>query len=301
MRRLLAAALLMSPLLAQAKLPVVASFSIVADVAREVGGDRVDVVSLVAPDQDAHVFQPAPADVKKLAAAKVFVVNGLGFEGWMTRLSKSAGFKGMTVTAAAKVKPLAMPEHDEHGRKGHDHGHGHDHGKVDPHAWHNPQNVALYADAMAEGFTKADPEGATYYRQRAQAYKVKLGELDSWAAKSLAAVPAERRKVLTSHDAFAYLGARYKVRFMAPQGVSTDAEASAKGVAALIRQVKKEKVTAVFFENMADRRLLDQLSREAGVKVGGKLYSDALSADPAANSYLQLFRSNVNALLASMN
>lgn len=298
MRRLLAAAVLLSPLWAQAKLPVVASFSIVADVAREVGGDRVDVVPLVAPDQDAHVFQPAPADVKKLAAAKVFVVNGLGFEGWMTRLSKSAGFKGLTVTAAAKVKPLAMAEDDAHGHKGHDHGHAH--GKVDPHAWHNPQNVALYADAMADGFAKADPEGAAYYRQRAQAYKARLAELDDWAAKHLAAVPAERRKVLTSHDAFAYLGARYKVRFMAPQGVSTDAEASAKGVAALIRQVKAEKVNAVFFENMADRRLLDQLSREAGVKVGGKLYSDALSADAAASSYLQMFRSNINALLASM-
>lgn len=294
MRRWIAAALLMSPLLAQAKLPVVASFSIVADMAREVGGDRVDVVSLVAPDQDAHVFQPAPADVKKLAAAKVFVVNGLGFEGWMTRLSKSAGFKGLTVTAAAKVKPLAMAEHDEH------EGHDHDHGRVDPHAWHNPQNVLLYTDALADGFAKADPDGAAYYRQRAQAYKAKLGELDAWAARQLAAVPTERRKVLTSHDAFAYLGARYQVRFMAPQGVSTEAEASAKGVATLIRQVKKEKVTAIFFENMADRRLLDQLSREAGVKVGGKLYSDALSADPAANSYLQLFRSNVNALLASM-
>lgn len=296
MRKWIAAALMVSPLLAQAKLPVVASFSIVADVAREVGGDRVDVVSLVAPDQDAHVFQPAPADVKKLAAAKVFVVNGLGFEGWMTRLSKSAGFKGLTVTAAAKVKPLAMPEHDEHEHEGH----GHDHGKVDPHAWHNPQNVALYADTLADGFAKADPEGAAYYRQRAQAYKSKLAELDAWAGKSLSAVPADRRKVLTSHDAFAYLGARYKIRFMAPQGVSTEAEASAKGVAALIRQVKKEKVTAVFFENMADRRLLDQLGREAGVKVGGKLYSDALSADPAANSYLQLFRSNVNAMLATM-
>lgn len=296
MRKWIAAALLLSPLLAQAKLPVVASFSIVADVAREVGGDRVDVVSLVAPDQDAHVFQPAPADVKKLAAAKVFVVNGLGFEGWMTRLSKSAGFKGMTITAAAKVKPLAMVEEEAHGHDNHDH----DHGTVDPHAWHNPQNVVLYTEAMAEGFAKADPEGAAYYRQRAQAYKAKLVELDAWAAKGLSAVPAERRKVLTSHDAFAYLGTRYQVRFLAPQGVSTEAEASAKGVAMLIRQVKKEKVNAVFFENMADRRLLDQLSREAGVKVGGKLYSDALSADPAANSYLQLFRSNVNALLASM-
>ncbi len=299
MRKLFAITLAMTPLLACAKLPVVASFSIVADVAREVGGERVDVVSLVAPDQDAHVFQPSPADVRKLAAAKVFVVNGLGFEGWMARLSKSAAFKGLTVTAAAKVKPLTMAEHDEHDDH-HGHDHGHDHGKQDPHAWHNPQNVALYAEALAAGFAKADPEGAAYYRQRAQAYKAQLLELDGWAAKSFAAIPAERRKVLTSHDAFAYLAARYKLRFMAPQGVSTDAEASAKGVAALIRQVRKEKVSAVFFENMADRRLLDQLSREAGVKVGGKLYSDALSAAPEAATYMQLFKTNVGALVAAM-
>lgn len=297
MRKVFAAALLLSPALALAKLPVVASFSIVADVAREVGGDRVEVVSLVAPDQDAHVFQPAPADVKKLAAAKVFVVNGLGFEGWLARLSKSAAFKGVTVTAAAKVKPLAMAER---GEEGHGHDHDHDHGRYDPHAWHNPLNVALYAEAMAAGFAKADPAGSDYYRERAAAYKAKLVELDRWAAASLAAVPDARRKVLTSHDAFGYLAARYKVRFMAPQGVSTDAEASAKGVAALIRQVKQEKVSAVFFENMADRRLLDQLSREAGVKVGGKLYSDALSVTPEAASYLQLFRSNVTALVTTM-
>jgi len=297
MRKLFAITLAMSPLLACAKLPVVASFSIVADVAREVGGERVDVVSLVAPDQDAHVFQPSPADVRKLAAAKVFVVNGLGFEGWMARLSKSAAFKGLTVTAAAKVKPLAMAEHEEHEEH---HGHDHDHGKQDPHAWHNPQNVVLYAEAMAAGFAKADPAGAAYYRQRAQAYKAQLLELDGWAAKSFAAIPAERRKVLTSHDAFAYLAARYQLRFMAPQGVTTDAEASAKGVAALIRQVRKEKVGAVFFENMADRRLLDQLSREAGVKVGGKLYSDALSVSPEAATYLQLFKTNVGALVAAM-
>ena len=294
MRKIFAAALLLSPLMALGKLPVVASFSIVADVAREVGGERVDVVSLVAPDQDAHVFQPTPADVKRLAAAKVFVVNGLGFEGWMARLSKSAAFKGLTVTAAAKVKPLAMAAHDEHD------GLDHDHGKFDPHVWHNPQNVVLYADALAAGFAQADPAGASYYQQRAQAYKAKLAELDSWAAQRFASVPPARRKVLTSHDAFGYLAARYQVRFMAPQGVSTDAEASAKGVAALIRQVKKENVSAIFFENMADRRLLDQLSREAGVKVGGKLYSDALSASPEAASYLQLFRRNVSALVAAM-
>ncbi|SCK26330.1 metal ABC transporter substrate-binding protein [Vogesella sp. LIG4] len=287
MRKLLAAALLLSPLLAVAKVPVVASFSIVADITREIGGDKVEVQSLVGPDQDAHVFQPAPADVKKLAAAKVFVVSGLGFEGWMPRMTRAAGFKGLTVTAAAKVKPRAAQEADEHGG-------------IDPHAWHNPQNVMLYAQAIADGLSKADPADSAYFQQRATAYQAKLKQLDDWAAQQFAAVPVGRRKVLTSHDAFGYFAARYQIRFMAPQGISTEAEASAKGVAQLIRQVKAEQVKAVFFENMSDHRLLEQLSKEAGVKVGGKLYADALSNDGKAGSYLQLFRSNVELLLSAM-
>ncbi|WP_373321785.1 metal ABC transporter substrate-binding protein [Vogesella indigofera] len=294
-RKIIVSSLLLSPLATWANLPVVASFSIMADITREVGGERVSVVSLVGADQDAHVFQPKPADVKKLAEAKVFVVNGLGFEGWINRLNKSANFKGVTVTAANGLKPLAVAE-DEHG---HDE-HGHDHGRADPHAWHNPQHVLRYVDNIAAGLSRADAAGASYYRERAAAYKARLQELDSWAGKQFAAVPAARRKVLTSHDAFAYLGQRYAIRFMAPQGVSTDAEASAKSVAQLIRQVKKEQVKAVFIENMSDRRLIDQLAKEAGVKVGGKLYSDALSSQPGARSYLEMFRSNVTALSQSM-
>ncbi|KMJ53820.1 metal ABC transporter substrate-binding protein [Vogesella sp. EB] len=294
-RKIIVSSLLLSPLAAWANLPVVASFSIMADITREVGGERVSVVSLVGTDQDAHVFQPKPADVKKLAEAKVFVVNGLGFEGWINRLNKSANFKGVTVTAGNGIKPLEVAE-DEHG---HDE-HGHDHGRADPHAWHNPQHVLRYVDNIAAGLSRADAAGAAYYRERAAAYKARLQELDSWAGKQFAAVPAARRKVLTSHDAFAYLGQRYAIRFMAPQGVSTDAEASAKSVAQLIRQVKKEQVKAVFIENMSDRRLIDQLAKEAGVKVGGKLYSDALSSQPGARSYLEMFRSNVTALSQSM-
>lgn len=295
LRKTVLAGLLLSPLWAMANMPVVASFSILADITREVGGERVNVVSLVGADQDAHVFQPKPADVKKLAEAKVFVANGLGFEGWISRLSKSANFKGVTVTASNGIKPLAAAEED-----GHDHADGHDHGRVDPHAWHNPQYVMRYVDTIAAGLTKADAAGASYYRARAEAYKLRVKELDGWASAQFAAVPLARRKVLTSHDAFAYLGARYQIRFMAPQGVSTDAEASAKSVAQLIRQVKKEQVKAVFIENMSDRRLIDQLAKEAGAKVGGKLYSDALSAQPGGRTYLEMFRSNVTALSQSM-
>ncbi|AQR64756.1 metal ABC transporter substrate-binding protein [Aquaspirillum sp. LM1] len=287
-------ALLSTPALAD-KLPVLASFSIMADLVQEVGGERVTVSSLVGPDQDAHVFQPAPQDVKKLAAAKVFVVNGLGFEGWLNRLSKSSGFKGQTVVASQGVKPLVMVDDD------HDHGHDHGHASQDPHAWHNPQNVKLYVRNISAALTQADPAGKDYYSQRAQTYSQQLEQLDNDARQRFAAIPASQRKVLTSHDAFAYLAQRYQIRFLSPQGVSTEAEASAKGVAKLVRQVKSEKIRAVFMENMSDKRLLEQLSREAGVQIGGKLYADALSpANGPAASYVQLFKHNVDGLWGAM-
>ncbi|AXK39982.1 metal ABC transporter substrate-binding protein [Crenobacter cavernae] len=296
-KTLLALALMTGPLSAfAAKLPVVASFSIVADMTREVGGDRVDVVSLVGADQDAHVYQPTPADVKRVAGAKVFVANGLGFEGWLSRLSRSAGFKGITVEAAKGVKPIE--EHEEHGHGGHE---GHDHGEINPHAWHDLLAAQRYVANIEAALEKADPAGRDYYRGRASAYTAKLKELDAWAIKSFSAIPAERRKVLTSHDAFPYLGKRYGIRFIAPQGVSTESEASAKGVAQIVREVKKQKVSAVFFENMADQKLLGQLSREAGVKVVGKLYSDALSAPSGpAPSFVALFRYNADTLLKAL-
>lgn len=291
----IAASLLLLPALAQAKLPVVASFSIVADVVREVGGERIDLSTLVGPDQDAHVFQPSPSDVRKLASAKVFIVSGMGFEGWMPRMSKAAAFKGQTIVAGQQIKPLKPAE------DGHDHDdHDHDHGSIDPHVWHNPQNVVRYTDAIAAGLSKADPAGAAYYQGRAEAYKQKLRGLDDWAQQTFAAIPVAKRKVLTSHDAFGYLANRYQIRFMAAQGISTEAEASAKTIAGLVKKIRQEQIKAVFVENMADKRLLEQLSREAGVKIGGKLYSDALSASPAASSYLQLFRSNVEALSQAM-
>lgn len=275
---------------AAAPMPVVASFSILADLTREVGGERVDVVPLVGADQDAHVYQPRPADVKKLGAAKVFVVNGLGYEGWVGRLAKTSGFKGVNIVATQGVKPL-QAGHDDH---------GHDHGGVDPHAWHDPKRVVQYVKNIEAGLAKADPAGRDYYRTRAAAYTQKVEAADAWAAKAFAAVPAAQRKVLTSHDAFAYLGDRYQIRFLSPRGVSTEAEASAKTVATLIRQVRQDKVKAVFVENMSDPRLIEQLSREAGVKVGGRLYSDALAGSAPANSYLGLFRANVGAIVSAL-
>lgn len=292
-KSLLSLLLLSLPLTAlAARLPVVASFSIVADMTREIGGERVDVVSLVGPDQDAHVFQPAPADVKRLSSSRLFVTNGLGLEGWMGRLTKASGYKGVMVEAGKGIKTRMAPEEE---------GEGHGHDVVDPHAWHDPQRVQVYIRNITAGLIKADPQGKDEYNRRAADFSARLKQEDDWAAKQFAAIPAAKRKMLTSHDAFGYFGERYGIRMLAIQGVSTEAEASAKGVAQLVKQVKQEKVSAVFMENMTDKRLLEQLTREAKVKIGGELYADALSkpSGPAA-SYLKLFHYNVETVLQSL-
>lgn len=290
------------PAIAAERIPVVASFSILGDIVANVGGDRIAVATLVGPDQDAHVFQPAPDDIKAVARAKLVVVNGLGFEGWMERLAQSADYRGAIVTASAGVTARERDGGEEGSHEGHDQhdheGHGHHHGKDDPHAWQDPRNVIVYTRNIAAALARLDPAGADVYRKNGEAYVAKLRGLDSWAAAQFAQIPEARRRVITSHDAFEYLGARYQVRFLAAQGVSTDSEPSAREVAALIRQIRSEKIRALFFENMSNPRLLQQIARESGVTAGGKLYADALSrAGGPAPDYLSLMRYNVSQLL----
>ncbi len=293
MRRLIfavAALLLAMPLRAE-PLPVVASFSILADVVRLVGGERVEVRALVGPDQDAHVYQPTPEDVRAVAAARVVVTNGLGFEGWIDRLIKASDTKAARVVATAGIQTRQMAGGDGHG-----------HGKlVDPHVWHDPKRMAAYARTIAEGLAKADPAGADAYKAHAAAFAERAAAADTWAEAEFAKVPAQKRKVITSHDAFGYLAERYRLTLASPRGISTEAEPSAKGIAQLIRQIREQKIKAVFIENITDRRLVDQLAREAGAVVGGRLYSDALSAPggPAA-TWETLFRSNVGLLTSAM-
>lgn len=281
-------------------IPVTASFSILGDLVRVVGGERVSVSTLVGPNQDAHAFAPKPADAKAIVQSRLLVINGLGFEPWAQKLAKSAGYKGETVVASKGVKPLAMAEDDAHEEKGHkDKGHHHD--EADPHAWQNPQNVVLYTRNIAAALAKVDPAGATAYQANAAAYVKELQALDTWAQVQFAAIPGDKRKVITSHDAFGYLAAQYQIRFLAPQGVSTDAEPSAKEVAQLIRQIQREKIRAVFVENMSNPTLLAQLAKDAGTTVGATLYSDALSsADKPGATYLQMMRHNVTQLAAGM-
>jgi zinc/manganese transport system substrate-binding protein len=297
MRRLLLAAAVLvaaapafTPAAAQ-PMPVVATFSILADVVRDIGGERIAVTTLVGPDQDAHAYQPTPADSRTVAGAKVVVTNGLGFEGWIDRLIKASGTRGTVVVASTGLRTRAAA-----------HGHGHSHGKgADPHVWHDPRRMAVYARTIADGLAAADPGGAEVYRANAAAFGERMARLDAWAEAEFAKVPAAKRKVITGHDAFGYLAERYKLTFRSPKGISTDAEPSAKAIADLIRQIREEKIRAIFVENISDRRLIDQLSREAGAVVGGRLYSDALSGPggPAA-SYESLFRHNVALLTSAM-
>lgn len=290
---LAALAMPLSPLANAAPLQVAASFSILGDIVRNIGGERVSVVTLVGPDQDAHVFQPTPADVQKLAGTRLFFVNGLGFEGWLKRLQQASKYPGKVVTVTQGIQ--SIPIHQEK------HGHGLEHtDHADPHAWQDPQQVKLMVKNIREALSAADPQGGAYYQSKADDYNKALDQLQDWAQKQISTISEPKRAVLTSHDAFAYLGKRFGIRLLSPQGVSTEAEASAKDVAALIRQMKKTGIRALFMENISNPKLAEQIARETGATVGLKLYSDALSRDPSAASYLAMYRSNIENLVRGM-
>ncbi|MEP9348011.1 metal ABC transporter substrate-binding protein [Xanthobacter sp. KR7-225] len=317
-RRLVLAALAAVPLFAgpagaqEAKLPVAASFSILGDFVKQVGGDRVAVSTIVGPNGDAHVYQPTPADAKNLAAAKVVFVNGLGFEGWMERLAKASGTKAKIVVATAGITPREMADEDDHdhGKDKHAHdkkggkkeAHGHDHGAADPHAWQSIANAKIYVANIRDALIAADPAGKDAYTANAAAYTAKLDALDAEVKAALAKIPAEQRRIITSHDAFGYFGAAYGVELISPEGVSTESEASAKDVARIIRQIKAEKIPAVFLENVTNPRLIERIAKETGAKIGGELYTDALSDDKGpASTYILMIQSNVRTLSSALS
>jgi zinc/manganese transport system substrate-binding protein len=274
------------------KVKAVASFSILGDMVRQVGGDRVEVITLVGPDGDAHVYEPTPADAKNLAASQILFTNWLGFEGWMDRLQKSSGFKGKAVVASTGVKPRTMLE--EEGGKSE---------KItDPHAWQSLANGRLYVANIRDGLIAIDPDGKSTYEANANAYLDAIAKEETDVKTALATLPKDRRKIITSHDAFGYFGAAYGLEIIAPEGVSTESEASAQDVAKIIRQIKQEKIPAVFMENITDHRLLDQIASETGAKIGGELYTDALSPpDGPSPTYLDIFRHNIGTLTAALS
>ena len=295
------AALLAGHSSAADKIAVTTSFSILGDLVRVVGGERVNVTNLVGPNEDAHVFEAKPSDAKALLQSQLLVSNGLGFDPWAQNLAKSAGYKGLAVVASKGLKPLAEVTQPatKPGAKGH--GHGHAHGEADPHAWQNPNNVVLYVRNITAALSQLDPTSASTYQANADAYVVELEALDVWAKAQFSVIPAAQRKVITSHDAFGYLAAHYQITFLSPQGISTEAQPSARDVARLISLIQREKIRAVFLENMSNQRLLAQLSKDAGTTPGAKLYADALSApDQPGATYLLMMRHNVSQIAAGM-
>lgn len=262
---------------------VVASFSILGDFAREVGGNLVAVKTLVGADGDAHVYEPTPADAKAIAHARLLLINGLGFEGWISRLIDSSGYKGLIIVASSGIKPLML------------------NGKPDPHAWPDIENAKIYVKNIRDGLIKIDPPHRQAYRTNAERYLGKLNALDIWVQKQMATVPENKRQAITSHDALRYFAARYHVTFLAPLGATTADEPRARDIARLIDQIRSAKVRAIFLENMSDPRLMQELAQDGGAVIGGTLYSDALSPPNGdAPDYIAMTRHNVLALTQTM-
>jgi zinc/manganese transport system substrate-binding protein len=274
---------------AAAPVRVVVSFSILGDIVRRIGGSEVDVTSLIGPDSDPHVFEPNPDQARLLAKAQLFVVNGLGFEGWLTRLIRSAQFGGVVVTATDGIAPITATEP------------GQASSVPDPHAWQDPRNVIIYADNIARALAAVDSAHAEAYRQRFQTYQAELEALDRGVRAELGEIPADKRRVITSHDAFAYYGKTYGVTFLAVEGLNTDSEPAAKSLAELIRQIRREGIKALFLENISDPRLVEQLARDTGTTPGPALYSDALSRpNGPAPTYIRMIEYNTAALKSGM-
>jgi len=302
------------------KLSVVASFSVLGDITQELGGDKIALTTLVGANQDSHVYKPTPFDVQTLAKADVIVINGLSFEGWMSRLEESSGFKGLRVVASngADIIELNEEQHEENEHAKHEEEDGHEdhkeddhqedaahkahdehhHGDHDPHAWHSLANIRVYINNISSGLIEADGANKDYYQANKVAYLAKIDTLEKKLAAKVATVPMAQRQVIISHDAFGYLGRDYSFRFLAPVGLNTQMKPSAADVAQLIRQVKAQNIKALFVENVSDDRLIKQIGRESGAKLGGHLYSDALSAkNEPAPSYLKMMEHNIDTLV----
>ncbi len=262
------------------KLPIVASFSVLADFTRQIGGDKVEVKALVGPNGDVHVYEPSPADAQSLAAARLIVMNGLNLEGWMARLIAASGAKAPVIVASKGVTPR---EGVIEGEKG-----------VDPHAWQSVANAKIYVANILAGLIAADPANAAYYRARGKTYDAALDETDSDVRAAIASIPPRNRKIITTHDAFGYFGAAYGLELIAPQGFSTESEPSARQVAGLIEQIRRERAPAVFLENISDPRLMERIAQESGAKIGGELFSDSLSPpNGPAGTYIAMMKHNI--------
>ena len=297
--------------LAAERIQVVTSFSILADMIENVGGEHVEVTALVGPDSDAHVYSPRPTDARALAEADLVVFNGLQFEGWMERLIDASDFAGPLVVAtdgiAGRIAAAEDDGHDDHDDDAHDHGHeahgdegneahdGHDHGPIDPHAWQDLGMGPLYVDNILAGLIEADPDNGDAYRASAERYLEAIAAADGELRERLGEIPAGT-SVITGHDSFGHFARAYGLQFLSPQGLSTEAEPSAANMARLIDVIREENVRALFHENMTSPAMIDQLAEETDLPVAGTLYADALASDGEAGSWLGMLRHNARVL-----
>ncbi|MBL1269992.1 MAG: zinc ABC transporter substrate-binding protein [Halomonas sp.] len=295
--------------MANERVQVVTSFSILADMVENVGGEHVEVTSLVAADGDAHVYSPSPGDARSLANADLVVFNGLLFEGWMERLISASDYSGALVTATDGIEPLAFAGHDEHGHDEHEHGHDdhddhdsgheehadHDHGDEDPHAWQDMHQAEVYIANIRDGLIAADADNADAYRANAEQYLQEMAEVDAEIRALIDEIPAST-SVITGHDSFGYFSSAYGVTFLSPVGLSTEADPSGASMAALVDVIEQENVQALFHENMTNQSIITQLAEETGLPIAGTLYADALAAEGEASTYLGMMRHNAQVL-----
>ncbi len=280
---------------------VVATFSILGDFARQVAGDRAEIRTLIGPNSDTHVYRASPADAKLLKDANLIILNGLGLEGFMPRLIKSSGTRARVVTLTTGLTPLEKEKTPKAHDHAHDHGHSHDSGKADPHAWQSIEAVRLYVTNLRDGLSAVDAAGAAIYKANAEAYLAALSALKAELETAFRVIPGDRRLMITNHDAFRYFGQEFGFRIESVQGLSTESEPSAKDIARIIRIARERKARAVFLENMSDPRVGSQLAKETGAKLGGKLFSDALSDDNGpAPTYIAMMRHNAKMIIEAL-
>lgn len=269
---------------------IVTSFSVLEDMVKTITGPLCKVQSIVGPNQDAHVFEPKPTTNALILGADAVIINGLGFEGWMDRLLKASSYRGPVITATQYIKPRYLHQPDRQEAS-----------VPDPHAWHTIPNAILYIQALTETLSKIFPFHQASFKKNADIFQKQLWHIEQSIQTRLSAIPLDKRRVITAHDAFGYMGQHYQITFLSPVGISTEAEPSARQIAALINQIRHSGIRALFIENSANTKIMQQIADETGVKIWGQLYSDALSLpDEPAPTYIDMIRHNMSILIASM-
>jgi len=266
---------------------VVTTISILADLNREVAGDHVVVESLVEIGGDPHTYEPVPFDAGKISDADLILRNGLGLEHWLDTLIDASSVPRPVTTVTDGIQPLTIA------------GAGSD---PDPHLWMDPVAVRRYVDTISSALSDLDPAHAEDFRRNARRYRQRLDRLDEFVAVQLSTIPAEQRRLVTTHDAFRYFGQRYGLEVAGTiWSVSTEREPSATEVATLVDTVRSQGVPAVFVETTINPDLMQQVARDAGVAVGPPLYGDSLGEPGSgADTYLGMMRANTAALVTGL-